>query len=195
MFKINSQDWDGAVWSTLTIFLRHLDPSCWSSFLTFLEHDSIANSCLTKGKCHLQLKLFNYFWKNQEKEFNLELLLDLGHMRSGKRTRGERRRKHNCIVLCSGVCRSGEHSAETLHIIIYKCNEAMTKLQRLVQWSSDEKEALHKYIRVQWSNDQVAVAIHNIIYECNKATMVLLRLYIILPMSAMKQRPCCSGFT
>ena len=31
------------------------------------------------------------------------------------------------------VYRSGEHSAETLHIIIYKSNEAMTKLQRLVQ--------------------------------------------------------------
>ena len=117
------------------------------SFLTFLEHDSIANSNLTKGKCNLQLKLFNCFWKSKKKNLTFELLLDLGHMRSGKRTRGERRRKHNCIVLCSGVCRSGEHSAETLHIIIYKCNEAMMKLQRLVQWSSDEKEALHKYMK------------------------------------------------
>ena len=74
-----------------------------------------------------------FFEKSKKKNLTFELLLDLGHMRSGKRTRGERRRKHNCIVLCSGVCRSGEHSAETLHIIIYKCNEAMTKLQRLVQ--------------------------------------------------------------
>ena len=51
-------------------------------------------------------------------------MFELGQVESGKRTRGERRRKHNCVVLCSGVCRSGEHSAETLHFI--KCNEAMT---------------------------------------------------------------------
>ena len=163
----------------------------------FLTSCSIANVVLLEGKCHLQQKIDPIiFEKARKKNSIFFLLLELGQMKSGKWTRTGGRRKHILIFhVVMFVYRSGEHSAETLHIIIYKCNEAMTKLQRLVQWSSDEKEALHKYIRVQWSNDQVAVAIHNIIYECNEATMVLLRLYIILSTSAMKQRPCCSGFT
>ena len=41
--------------------------------------------------------------KARQKNLTLELLLDLGQMKSGKWTGGERRRKHNCIVLCSGV--------------------------------------------------------------------------------------------
>ena len=47
--------------------------------------------------------MFTLFLKKQEKEFNLGFDVGIGQIKSGKWTGGERRRKHNCIVLSSDV--------------------------------------------------------------------------------------------
>merc|ERR1712208_134204 len=82
-----------------------------------------------EGKCHLQPKIVPIiFEKARKKNSIFFLLLELGQMKSGKWTRTGGRRKHILIFhVVMFVYRSGEHSAETLHIIIYKCNEAMMK--------------------------------------------------------------------
>ena len=43
------------------------------------------------------------FEKSKKKEFILGFDVGIGQIKSGKWTGGERRRKHNCIVLCSDV--------------------------------------------------------------------------------------------
>ena len=45
----------------------------WHSFLSC----TISYFRSLEGKCHLQLKFFNYFWKKQEKEFNLWVIVRL----------------------------------------------------------------------------------------------------------------------
>ena len=141
---------------------------------------------LVEGKCHLQPKLFTLvFEKKWEKEFNLEFDVGIGQIKSGKWTGG--RGAENSVVLFYVVAllfRSGEHSAETLHIYIYKCNEAMTKLQRLYliylmsamkQWSRER--VAYKYLGVQWSNNSVAETLHN--FNAMKQDEMAAGLYIL----------------
>ena len=57
----------------------------------------------------------------------------MGQIKSSKWTGRERRRKNTVVLfyVVAFLYKIGEHSAEALHIYIYKCNEAMTKLQWL----------------------------------------------------------------
>ena len=59
---------------------------------------------LKRGNAIYSQKMFTLFLKKQEKKnLTLNLLLELGQIESDKWTGEERRRKHSCVVLCSGV--------------------------------------------------------------------------------------------
>ena len=73
-----------------------------------------------------------------------------------------------------------------------QCPKFIVTLQDNKEHTSNEANIIGTIM--QWSNIGVAEALHYIIYECNEATTVLLRLYMILFTSAMKQRHFCRGF-
>ena len=65
---------------------------------------AIANVLVLRGNAILQRKIDQIIFEKRKKKYLvLTLLFDLGQIKSGKWTGGERRRKHNCIVLCSDV--------------------------------------------------------------------------------------------
>ena len=96
-------------WSRMINF-DHLPATPWFFLINFFFlgtpfcHVQYHMLCHERGNAIYSQKLFTLFLKKQGKEFNFHLLLEFGQMKSGKRTRGERRRKHNCIVSCSSVC-------------------------------------------------------------------------------------------
>ena len=58
-----------------------------------------SKGCIKRGKCHFTAKIVHIIFKNARKnDLTLELLLELGQIKTGKWTEGERRRKHKCIV-------------------------------------------------------------------------------------------------
>ena len=133
-------------WSRMINF-DHLPATPWFFLINFFFlgtpfcHVQCHMLCHERGNAIYSQKLFTLFLKKQGKEFNFHLLLELGQMKSGKRTRWERRRKYNCIVSCSSVCtwKWGTLSRD------------FTYYYWLMQWSNT---------RVQWSNTRVLTLDH-----------------------------------